>query len=163
MAEIPEFDDANIRAGSYYMARAVGHCAVCGATNVLVALALPEKHETLDPESSAGSWQTVDANAFIFFVADLSVSVQRRLHAAAANYRLRYSAETETRYWSNHCEQCGAAFSDHELHCEPGGAFAPGSEEAAARTHLYEIEAPLQASAAGYALQPEFFNRMRRG
>ena len=50
---------------------------------------------------------------------------------------------------------------DHELHCEPG-AFMASSEEAAANIELVRIPEPFAAVAAGYAMEPEFFARMRK-
>jgi hypothetical protein len=77
-------------------------------------------------------------------------------------FRLAHSAATLSSYWANHCEHCGTLLGDHELHCEPDGAFTPSSEAAAANIHLLRIQEPFEAVAAGYAFEPEFFGFMRK-
>jgi len=62
----------------------------------------------------------------------------------------------------HYCEHCGTLLGDHELHCEPEGAFMPSSEAAAANIHLLQIPEPFQAVAAGYTFEPEFFGFMRK-
>jgi hypothetical protein len=85
-----------------------------------------------------------------------------QLKQISPSFRLAYSAATLNSYWANHCEHCGTLLDDHELHCEPEGAFMPASESAAAAIQLSSVEAPFEAAAAGYALAPEFFRFMRR-
>ncbi|MHB8477971.1 MAG: hypothetical protein ACYDBZ_16965 [Steroidobacteraceae bacterium] len=135
-------------------------------------MALPPSHEILDAESSDGDrdggedvpneWQRSDANAFLFHVEQLPEDVQRRLEQLSPHFRFAHSAATQSIYWANHCEHCGTLLGDHELHCEPDGAFAPSNEAAAANIELLQIDQPLEAAAAGYALEPEFFRCMRR-
>jgi hypothetical protein len=59
-------------------------------------------------------------------------------------------------YWANHCERCGALQEDHELFCEPEGAFLPTSPAAAATIELLSVHECLEAGAAGYAIDPAF-------
>ena len=132
----------------------------CGESISLIAVALPHGHLTL--ETDVDGWETAAVNAFIFYVDYLPDEVGRQLQLFSPSYRLAYSDETLDTYWANHCERCGALQSDHELFCEPAGAFAPISESEAAAIELTVIEAPFEASAAGYAYQPEFFEFMRR-
>jgi hypothetical protein len=94
-------------------------------------------------------------------VEHLPVDVQRRLEQLSPHFRLAQSAATQSIYWANHCEHCGILLGDHELHCEPGGAFAPSSEAAAATIELLKTNEPFEAAVSGYALEPEFFGSMR--
>lgn len=172
MSAIRALPDASVRSSTYYVARATAPCPECGLATRLLALALPPHHETLDAESSDGTrdgggdvpddWRRSDANAFLFYVEQLPEDVQRRLEQLSSSFRLAQSAATQSIYWTNHCEHCGTLLGDHELHCEPGGAFAPSSEAAATNIELLQIDQPLQAAASGYALEPEFFRCMRR-
>jgi len=66
-------------------------------------------------------------------------------------------------YWANHCEQCGNLLGDHDLHCEPEGAFMPTSEAAAKAIQLLRFDAPFAAAAVGYACEPQFFSSMNKG
>ena len=172
MSAIRPLPDAGVRSRTYYVACTTAPCSECGLSTRLLALALPPLHEILDAESSDGTgdcgegvpdeWQRSDANAFLFYVERLPEDVQRRLEQLSSHFRLAQSAATQSIYWANHCEHCGTLLGDHELHCEPDGAFAPSSEAAAANIELLQIDQPLQAASSGYALEPEFFRCMRR-
>ncbi len=162
MSAIP-LPDASVRSPTYYVARTTALCPACGLTTRLLALALPPLHEILDAESSdvQDDWQRSDANAFLFYVEQLPEDVQRRLEQLSPHFRLAQSVATQSIYWANHCEHCGTLLGDHELHCEPDGAFAPSSEAAAATIELLKTNEPFEAAASGYALEPEFFGSMR--
>ena len=109
-----------------------------------------------------GTWQRADAIAFLFYVQQISDDAQRRLLALSRHFRLAHSEATQNAYWANHCEHCGTLMDDHELHCEPDGAFTPSTEAAAAQVELVRIDDPLHATTAGYSLEPEFLRFMRR-
>jgi hypothetical protein len=171
MSEIPSLADANVRSQTYYIARTNVRCWHCGVPTLLLALAIPDEHETLDEdpqadadggESAPNAWQPANANAFLLYVERLPNRVQGRLNQLSQFFRLAHSAATSSSYWANHCEHCGTLLGDHELHCEPDGAFMPSSAAAAASIQLLQISEPFQAAAAGYALEPEFFGFMRK-
>src|ERR1700722_8044236 len=97
------------------------------------------------------AWQRANADAFLFYVEYLPDGVLDQLKQISPSFRLAYSALTLNSYWANHCEHCGTLLDDHELHCEPEGAFMPSSESAAAAIQMSAIQAPFEAAAAGYA------------
>ena len=143
MPEIPPLADANVRSHTYYVARTNVRCWHCGLSTRLLALAMPHNHETLDGDTQADAdggdpasdaWQRAAVNAMLFYVERLPDDVQDRLNRISPFFRLAHSAATLNSYWANHCEHCGTLLGDHELHCEPGGAFMPSSEAAAAST-----------------------------
>ena len=165
--------DANVRSPTYYAARTAAPCPHCVKATRLLAMAMPVTHQTLDVDApgagedtgdglSSGTWQRADAVAFLFYVQQVSDGVQHRLHELSRHFRLARSEASQNTYWANHCEHCGTLLGDHELHCEPGGAFAPSSKVFAAKIELLHINAPFQATASGYALEPEFLRHMRR-
>jgi hypothetical protein len=155
-------DDINVRSPYYYVAQTMTRCPRCGRLTEVVALALPSGHETLDPESDAGGeWQSVASNAILFYVAGLNEPVQQQLRRLHPRYGLAANAATQKTFWSNHCANCDSLLDDYELHCEPGG-FSPSDETEAAQIHLLRVDQALEAAAAGYAYQPEFFELMRR-
>lgn len=173
MPEIKPAPDANIRAQSYLIARTSVRCWHCGLPTRLLALAMPPSHETLhgDTQTGAGNgwesvsdeWQRANVNAFLFYVECLPTRVESRLQQFWRFFCLAHSPATLNSYWANHCEHCGILIGDHELHCEPEGAFVPSSEAAAADIQLVQIPEPFEALAAGYAIEPEFFAFMRHG
>jgi hypothetical protein len=151
---------ANLRAAGYYIARSSAACPHCGTATGVTALAVAPGHETRDDESD--DWLPVAANAFCFHVAAVSPAVCRRLLEEASNFRL-VASETGSAHWANHCEHCGSELSDDELHCEPGAhGFVPCSEAQASGITLVEVPEPFEASVGGVALEPEFFEFMRR-
>jgi hypothetical protein len=171
MSEIPSLADANVRSKTYYVARTNVRCWQCGLSTRVLALAIPDGHETLDEDAQAdadggepapNAWQPANANAFLFYVGQLPDRVRDRLNRLSPWFRLAHSPATSSSYWANHCEHCGTLLGDHELHCEPDCAFMPSSEAAAANIHLLQIPERFQTAAAGYAIEPEFFGFMRK-
>ena len=163
MSTVEELPQANVRSQTYYVARADAPCSRCGVPTRMLALALPHGHETLDGDSpqSPDGWQRANFTAFVFYVEHLPESVQIQLNHLSPHFRLGHSSATLCSYWANHCEHCGVLLEDHELHCEPDGAFLPLSEAAAAGIALSQIHEPFEGVAAGYAFEPEFFRFMR--
>jgi hypothetical protein len=174
MSTIQPHPDANVRSQAFYVARSSARCWHCGESTRLIALAVPHNHEILDAHEDADgeaddreqpapdAWQRANADAFLFYVDYLPESVRDHLKPVSPSFRMAYSAVTLNSYWANHCEHCGTLLDDHELHCEPEGAFMPSSESAATAIQLSTIRAPFEAAAAGYAIAPEFFHFMQR-
>jgi hypothetical protein len=171
MPQIPPLPGANVRSQSYFVARTSVRCPHCGLATRLLALALPQDHETLDEdardddedcaERPPEAWQRAGVNAFLFYVERLPGEVRDQLNQLSRLFRPAHSAATLNTHWTNHCEHCGRPLDDHELHCEPG-AFMASSEAAAATIELVRIAEPFAAVAAGYAMEPEFFACMRK-
>ena len=171
MSQIRPLPGANVRSQSYFVARASMRCPYCALPTRLLALALPQDHETLNEDAQdeeddcaerpPEAWQRADANAFLFYVEHLPDGVRDRLNQLSGHFRPAQSAATLNTHWANHCEHCGRVLDDHELHCEPG-AFMAASETAAAAIELLGISEPFAAVAAGYAMEPEFFAFMRK-
>ncbi|MGO9512388.1 MAG: hypothetical protein ACLP2F_01940 [Steroidobacteraceae bacterium] len=159
--------DVNFRSEGFFIARAMGTCRCCRASTRMLALALPPEHETLalDPEaeceeSAQDTWQVASCNAFLFYIEYLPDAVRRRLTQLSPFYRFARSAATQGSYWANHCERCGSLLDDQDLFCEPEGAFLPTNDASAADIQLLWIDEPIEAAAAGYACDPEFFASM---
>jgi len=160
----PPHPEANYRSSGYSVASTATRCPHCGGSTRVLALLLPEDHEALDTETAEElhAWQRAGTNAFLFYVAHLPENVQRRLLQLARTFRVADSEATLNAYWANHCEHCGLLLNDHELHCEPDGAFMPCSAAAAQNIVLLQVNEPFEAVAAGCALEPEFLRFMRK-
>jgi hypothetical protein len=167
MADPGSKADINVRSRSYWIAHATGECSRCHAGTRLVALALPPHHESrnLDEdvekdELPAHTWENAEWSAFVFYVEYLPREVRRRLQAASPDYRFAFSERIQGSYWANHCAACGALLEDHDLFCEPDGAFLPTTAVGAAAVTLVRVAAALEAGAAGYACDPQFLDAM---
>ena len=164
MFDATEDDGLDVRAERYLIARTVGLCLHCRGETSLVGLVVPPGHETQSigdenagaPSPGGGIWECAPRHALLFYVGVLPDAVRQRLQTVAPAYRLARSPATQGSYWANHCERCGGLQEDHELFCEPEGAFLPMSSEAGAAIELLPVEEPIRAGAAGYALAPEF-------
>jgi hypothetical protein len=180
--------EINIRSARFYIARTMATCWHCGSPTAVVAIAVPPGHETLDVDDDASdegqddetqhrehpalAWSVADHNAFLFYVDSLPAAVQKRINQYQPAYRPidADAAAPATAvgggsgsYWANHCEKCGCQLDDHELFCEPEGAFLPTSESTAAAIHLVLVDEPFDTSAAGYSYEPPLFDAMIRG
>jgi hypothetical protein len=156
-------DDINVRSPYYYVAQTMTRCWRCGQATRVVALALPSGHETRESDSdtaASSEWQPMDGQAMLFYVDGLNDPVRQRLGSLYPTYHLAANQATRHSYWSNHCEHCDSPLDDHELHCEPG-VFSPSDEVEATQIQLLRVDEALEAAAAGYAFQPEFFELMR--
>jgi hypothetical protein len=159
--------DINYRSDAYFIARTYGTCGRCRASTLLVAVALSPEHETLafdaEAESEASAqdtWEHAACNAFLFYIEYLPPAVQRRLQEISPFFRYEHSGQMQGSHWANHCERCSSLLDDHDLFCEPEGAFFPTDPVAAGAVLLSLIKEPIEAAAAGYACDPEFFAAM---
>jgi len=167
MPDVTLRSDINVRSDGYFIAHAIGTCGCCHASTRLLALAVPPEHEALAMDTDAESeeaaqdtWEVASCNAFLFYIGYLPDAVRRRLSEFSPSYRVARSAAAQGSYWANHCERCGSLFDDHDLFCEPEGAFLPTNDASAAAIRLQWINEPIEAAAAGYACDPEFFASM---
>jgi hypothetical protein len=157
----------NVRSGSYWIAKAVAECGCCRAATQVVGLALPPQHLSLalgcdieEDQLVDCGWETMEWCAFLFYVEYLPEEIRRRSQAASACYRFAFSGRTQSSYWANHCANCGALMEDHDLFCEPDGAFLPTTMVSAAAVTLERVDEALEASAAGYACDPPLLKAM---
>jgi hypothetical protein len=154
----PGCTTVNIRSPNYAIANASAACAECGAWTHVIALVVPPDHEML----VESVWERSAFGAWLFYVEDLSESVQATVREFAPWYRLAPSEARGAAYWMNHCEHCGAPQEDHDLHCEPSGAFAaagvlvPEWSPGAAPIERLVVPRRLAATAGGYSHEPVF-------
>jgi hypothetical protein len=149
----------NARAPYYFILGALSKCMSCRENTRLHALALPEFHETLHPDDDR--WECTGQRALIFRVDHLSGSVRGRMWQESIHYWCDLDSGAGGSYFMNHCEHCGARVTDRALHEEYPGAFCAPNFERPAGLHFTEVHRPLQAHAGGFAIQPEFFPRIR--
>jgi len=161
--------EVNICSPRYFIARRLGECGHCRKPTQLFALAVPPGHRTLEldaeaPDETAArdTWRVAMHSAFLFYIEYLPDAVHDRLKQYTQCYRFGHGDAAMGFYWSNHCERCGCSLDDQELFCEPEGAFLPADERSARSIHLLPMNEGMQALAAGYAYEPQFFDDMSR-
>jgi hypothetical protein len=155
-------DSVNVRCDRYLIARSRAICPRCGAETRVVALMMPPRHETRSGNEERDSWDGTESHAFLFYVESLPDAVRQRMKALAPMYRFAASPAAQCSYWANHCDRCGGIQEDHDLFCEPEGAFLPISPEAASIIELFPMDETLEAAAAGHAMDPAFIEFMLR-
>jgi hypothetical protein len=142
----------NVRAPRYSIASASAVCANCGDYTHVIALCVPARHETLCHDDAGGErWESVPLPAVVFQIEDIPEPVAARIATVSPLFRVKASTAGTGGGWANHCENCGAEQADYDLHCEPDGAFGQAH---AGRIFGMDIDAPFEASAAGYSLDP---------
>lgn len=154
-------DDINIRAPRFLLARTVGCCGRCRATTPLFAIAVPPGHMALeldemalDEGTAVDVWRIAQRSALLFHVEYLPEPVQQRLRAFCL--ALRPAGSPGEEQWTNHCEHCGSPQNDHELFCEPEGAFLPIGEYCGTAIQLISIDETFEAAAGGYVPELPF-------
>ncbi len=115
-----------------------------------------------DPAPTAAPWELSVSPAFLFYIERLPGAVERRLQRLCAGYRWAYCPAVLGSYFANHCQHCDSQLADHDLFCEPEGAFLPTGPAAAAAIERVLIEEPVEAAAAGYSAC-DFFEFMAAG
>lgn len=155
-------DDFNVRSKGYFIARASITCGSCRAPTRVLAVVLPSFHEMLavDSESAeeggAEVWERAPHCALLFYVDALPDSVRRRMAFESRGYRRDYSAAAQSTYFANHCEACDALIEDHDLICEPEGAFVLLEAAQAGAIEFLRVSEGFEAAAAGYVVDPPF-------
>jgi hypothetical protein len=172
VAENPSPAKSNVRSSSYYVLRTTGRCWHCRLETRLLAIALPCEHEATDGISDGDAddslqtadqeWEHAGFNAVLFYIEHLPRDIQSQLRDSSRLYRFIHCNITQSSYWANHCEHCATLLDDHELHCEPAGAFLPLDEAGGEKIQLFEIVQPFEARISGYSIEPQFLRFARR-
>ena len=68
----------------------------------------------------------------------MPASIAETVQAVHPRFQRHFSRTAGRTYFANLCE-CGANFGDHYLHSEPGGAFFPETDDAAARMTIQKL------------------------
>ncbi|MDB6085389.1 MAG: hypothetical protein JWN43_3270 [Gammaproteobacteria bacterium] len=160
-------EEVNIRSRRFLLARGTAICGRCRAPTRSFALLVPPGHEVLEPDDEArdeelpaGTWHVAADSALLFYVSYLPDAIQRRVGELTQCYRPATGTGGLDAHWTNHCEHCGSPLDDHELFCEPEGAFVPTTESDARLIRLLPIDEAFEATAAGYSYDPQFFGAM---
>jgi hypothetical protein len=130
-----------IRADRYSIASASALCPRCARWTHVVALVVPRSHD-------------VAGRMSLFYVTEVSASVARRLASVCPWYRQAPGGPQAC--LSNHCEHCALLLEDHDLHCEPGGAFQPRTDAEARGVTVWDVDEPLEGDADGFGYEPAF-------
>jgi hypothetical protein len=159
---IPAAVSPNIRAASYFLAEAARNCWRCQARSRVFGICLLG-YETLyvDDDPTNDCWEATDAPAILSYVTFLADPAPMRLKNLAPHYRSDFSQTTQSFYWMNHCDRCGAKLGDFETIEEYGAALNPVTPEDASMIQLHEIPDPLRLSCGGICYI-EFFAHMQR-
>jgi hypothetical protein len=154
---IPVAEETNVRSAAYFLAQSVAACGRCSQPSSAFSFGLLPGHQRQVDEG----WESVDMGVLLFYIDYLSPEVISVAQELTPHYRLDYSPLTATEYWVNHCQHCGALLEDHDLHCEPDGAFLPLNTREAEGILLVEVRAPFLAWARGCSDNLLFFASMQ--
>lgn len=156
----------NVWAPWYWLAENTSACWKCSGNTHVYGFLMPGGSEYVwsDPigEEELGRpvsiWERVPIPSYLHYVDYLPTQAVANISSLTRTYFEDYSKTTQSRYFMNHCEHCGAKLGDSHLFCETDGAFGMMSEKAASRTKLYPINTPLVTSADyGLSTAAEYF------
>ncbi|WP_416776505.1 DUF5710 domain-containing protein [Xenorhabdus budapestensis] len=141
----------NVQALWWYIAQTKSHCWKCHEQTTMTAFMLPAGHKTLEEDEDSEIegqtyWLEHDRPAFVFYIDDIPSTVRNSLSHVTHFLSKDFSQTTQTKYWMNHCEKCGAKQGDFQMHCEPGGEFFPTTVAEAAVIQLHKINQPFLAA-----------------
>lgn len=168
---LPEPFVPNVRAEGYFIAETTRNCWKCGEPTKVYGFMLPPLHETLEPldddlngfgpddtfteaeyqawvaSGASSEWQQQEPHcpATLAYITRLTDATVSRIRLLTNSYYLDFSKTTNTRYWMNHCIQCGMKQGDFELFEEPGKYFCVLRPKDAESITLYPINEAFQA------------------
>jgi hypothetical protein len=157
MMHAPLIEETNVRSAAYLLAQSVAVCGRCLQPTSAFSLGLLPGHE----RQVDGKWEPVDVGALLFYVDYLPPEVILVAQELSLHFRLDYSRPTATEYWINHCQNCGELLEDHDMHCEPGGAFLPLDARDAGNILLVEVRESFSARVRGCSYDLPFFASMQ--
>lgn len=87
----------------------------------------------------------VDDHSFFILnnITQLPEKLLARVSELAPQYKLTFSRRLGSSYFMNHCDKCGAPFSDYYLHETPGAPFSPITEDEAKSVKLIKMDFPI--------------------
>jgi hypothetical protein len=157
MMQVQGADDVNVRSESCLLGLSVVPCWRCKQPTSVYCLGLAAGHE----RHLEDQWVSVETGALLFYVEYLNAEVALVVRELSPQYRLDYSTTINRDYWVNHCQHCGVLQEDHDLHCEPDGAFLPSTRQAVEQILAVAIREPLSAHAGGFSDELSLFASLR--
>ncbi len=153
MLDTVQENTPNVRSVRYTIVESRSRCSQCNAVTTVFALALPAGYESLTayddtPDTEDGVWEATGMPAVLSYVEHLSEAVANRVRALTSHYRIDRDIESGHALWMNHCEHCGAAMEEEELHSDLEGPFGPNPYEGLERVRLYEVGESFEGCAA---------------
>lgn len=121
-------------ASPLYLVASQEPCWRCGQTQEVVALAA----SNVDDGEGFFPPAQLSAPLLLSNIEEMPASVAETVLALHPHFQKHFSRTAGQTYFANLCE-CGTNFGDHYLHSEPGGAFFPETDEAAARMSIQRL------------------------
>lgn len=161
---LPPAEAVNVRSASFFLASSSRRCWRCQKETAVHGFMLPAGHETLfvGDEPDEDCWEVAEEPSVVSYIGYLSPGPARAIQGITRHYRLDHSKVTNTFYWMNHCECCGAKLGDHDTFDEPGEGFLAFTLEDAQRVILAHENEPFAASCGAYTIGVVMFEQMRR-
>ncbi len=159
---LPRIAQPNIRASGYWIARSSRGCWQCHRTSAVFGFALPRTYQTLwlGERRWEQVWEDGEEPTFVCYLEYVLPDAIERIRRHSIHYRFGYRRRTQSFYWVNFCEHCGAKLGDYDTFCEPGQAFVPLTREDATRVELVAVDARFLATAGGWSLGGDLFDYM---
>ncbi len=153
LPELSANEQPNFQSQGFWIAVSAESCEECFEYTPCFAFLLPSGHEELDlevEEDEPLEWLTHPYEAFLNEIWSLSANAVERMQSFTETYYVDSSDETETPYWANLCQHCGAMLDEFLIFGEVGGGFCPGSfQQAEEQIKLHWYDEPFWAYSFG--------------
>ena len=127
-------------------------CYRCANKTAVISLASNNFYYLDTDENEDEKWFRANELSFFSMPVFIENELVAKINRLFPNYKIAYSKTTESSYWANHCEHCGALQGDFFLHSEPGGAFFPLEIEEYERITLITVPSKFDIEIdAGYS------------
>lgn len=132
------------KANGFYLIKSKNKCYSCLKYSTVFGFVLPKSHLEYDDEYE--TWRQGRSFIAPYFISHLSESAENTITSIAKNYKQSYSKTMNSRYWMNHCDNCGAKQGDFFMYAEPGGAFHPDSYDFYQKIIRIYIDTPIECN-----------------
>jgi len=143
----PRDEAINIRAASYFLARATRECWKCHGETVIHGFAVRLPFQFIAPGDLQRVWQDADHSAVLSYVTILPARVVERVKPLAPLLTPDDSRWRNGNYWMNHCEHCGAKLGDQENVEEHNAPLNPCYVTSLSKLVLLGVDEPFEARA----------------
>ena len=122
---------------------------------ILKSINLCWKCKTLSPvygialDSCEISGEEYDMPILCYYISSISPDALKIIQDIYPKYYSDYTKQSNSKYFLNHCQDCGAKFGDFMMYMEPGGSFCPDDRHSNVKVE-YDVKCTATIGCDGY-------------
>lgn len=123
----------NVYSSLFWIAQGVQNCWKCKKETFVFSFLLPPNFLYFDfgeewqpEEEKEWMWLPAEFSGFVFDITWIDEHALKEISRFSKNrYKVGYSKTADSKYYMNHCLECGAKQGDFFMYNEPNGTFNP--------------------------------------